>query len=93
MDNAKKFKVEICLGTTCYVLGAAELAELEEYLPEELADRVDVCGCNCLGLCKNRNFGSAPFVRVDGKEILAKASIDSIIECLKRKLGEVKNDQ
>ena len=32
----KKTTVTICVGTTCYLLGAADLQELETFLPEDL---------------------------------------------------------
>ena len=31
-----KILLEICVGTTCYVLGASELQSIEEFLPEDL---------------------------------------------------------
>lgn len=64
---ANKIKVEICLGTTCYVLGSFRLSALEEQLPPEFKDRVEVVGCACLDVCHDRNYGNAPFVRIDEK--------------------------
>jgi len=81
----KKIKVEICVGTTCYVLGAAELQELERFLPEELRGCVEVSGVSCLGSCKAGSYGQAPFVRIDG-EIMAQATVGGIIERIKSKL-------
>lgn len=45
-------KVTICTGTTCYVMGASELLTLEEHLPEDIRDHVEVVGAQCLNLCK-----------------------------------------
>jgi NADH:ubiquinone oxidoreductase subunit E len=73
-----KIKVEICVGTTCHILGASRLQHLEDFLPEDLKDKVDITGSHCLNACKNDNFGSAPFVRIDGV-IMGNASIDRII--------------
>ena len=38
MSETNKIKVEICLGTTCYVLGSFRLSALEEQLPPELKE-------------------------------------------------------
>ena len=62
---ANKIKVEICLGTTCYVLGSFRLSALEEQLPPEFKDRVEVVGCACLDVCHDRNYGNAPFVTIE----------------------------
>ncbi len=80
-----KIKVEICVGTTCFILGASELQELERFLPEGLRDKVDITGATCLGMCKDDNYGQAPFVRV-GNRIVSNASISSVIEQIEEQL-------
>lgn len=79
-----KIKVEICVGTTCFVLGASALQDIEMYLPEELKDKVEITGANCLGMCKNSNFGDAPFVRINESIIVSQATIDSVIAEIKK---------
>ena len=37
-----KIKVEVCCGTACYLLGAANLMSLEDMLPENCRGRVEV---------------------------------------------------
>lgn len=71
--------VEICTGTTCFVLGAGYLLNLSEELPERLKGRVDIRGSHCLGLCNDPKNGKPPFVRV-GQIVLSEASVESIIE-------------
>ena len=80
---AKKIKVEICLGTTCYVLGSFRLSALEEQLPPELKDRVEVVGCACLDVCHDRNYGNAPFVRINEDRIVDNATIEKVIDILR----------
>ena len=64
---AETVTVEICMGTTCYVMGSAQLAGIAERLPEEWKDRVIVKGMRCEGACQQAGqFGRAPFVRVNG---------------------------
>lgn len=80
-----KVQVKICVGTTCYVMGAADLQELERFLPDDLKDKVEISGSPCLGLCRDENYGSAPFVTVNG-EAIANADVNSIIETIRKKL-------
>ena len=75
----KKVKVQICIGTTCYIMGASKLQSLEEYLPSELKNITEISGSQCLGCCRNGNYGKAPFVKING-EIMANATTASIIE-------------
>ena len=80
---ANKIKVEICLGTTCYVLGSFRLSALEEQLPPELKARVEVVGCACLDVCHDRNYGNAPFVRINDDRIVDNATIEKVIDILR----------
>jgi len=76
----EKIKIKICVGTHCYVLGAAELIELEDHLSDELKDKVEISASNCLSNCDNiETTKRPPFVEIDGK-ILEKASIPKIIK-------------
>jgi len=78
-----KIRVEICVGTTCHVLGGGSLHDLEDHLPSRLRDQVEVVGAPCLKACENGNYGDAPFVKING-EIMAAATIDKIIARLNR---------
>lgn len=80
-----KIKVSICTGTACYVMGASEILLLEEELPEDLKDRVEIEGITCLELCKSGTSGKAPFVVVDG-ETISEASLQIVIEKIREKL-------
>ncbi len=74
--------LQICQGTTCYVMGAAQLATLVTTLPDDLRGRVRVTGCRCLGLCRDGAFGGAPYVTIDG-EVLSRATTDSVLAALR----------
>lgn len=82
-----KIKVEICCGTACYLLGAARLVELESLLPAELKDRVEIEAKACLGLCNDDSLGGAPYVRVNGTEILANATVDTVLAKIRELTG------
>jgi len=78
-------QLQICQGTTCYVMGAAQLASLAAQLPEDLRAHVQVAGSRCLGLCRDGAFGGAPYVRIDG-EVLAAATPDAVIAALRARI-------
>ncbi len=70
--------VEICLGTTCYVVGSSDLQFLEDHLPLHLRDRVQVKGATCLEVCKDRKYGKAPYARVNG-DLIAEATVAGVV--------------
>ena len=74
-----KVTVEICCGTACYLLGAARLMELEAKPPEELKDKVECEAKACLGMCNDDRLGGAPYVRVNGSEVIANATPDAVL--------------
>ena len=43
-----KIKVEICCGTACYLLGAANLMSIEDEIPAEFRDKVEVEARTCV---------------------------------------------
>lgn len=78
-----KIKLEICCGTACYLLGAQRLMELQDKLPEALKDKVEVEAKACLGLCNSDRLGGAPYVRLNGTEVIAHATVEDIIARLR----------
>lgn len=80
----KQVKVEVCFGTTCHIMGGAELLEIEQLLDEEINPYVDLCGVGCLDFCKEQEFGKAPFVRIDGEVMGSMTPEKLILEINKR---------
>jgi NADH:ubiquinone oxidoreductase subunit E len=78
--------VEICTGTTCFVMGAGHLLNLSEELPEALKGLVDISGSHCLGVCGDPKNGNPPFVKV-GQRLLSEASVESIIAACEQALA------
>lgn len=86
----KKISVKVCLGTTCFVMGSANLQELIETVPAKYGEYVDVSGVPCLGLCSiDWEFSKAPYVKV-GDEIIKEATVEKVISAIDKKLAEVK---
>ena len=87
-----KIKVEICCGTACYLLGAANLMTIEDDIPANMRDKVEVEARTCLELCERENLGGAPYVRINGSEILAQATREKVLDRLTELLGGADQD-
>lgn len=77
--------VEICTGTTCFVMGGGHLLNLADELPDRLKGRVEISGSHCLKVCDNPHSGRPPFARVN-RALVSNASIESLIEACDRAL-------
>lgn len=75
-----KIKVEICCGTACYLLGASQMMDLEDTLPEAYRDRVEILPRTCLGLCERDNIGKAPYVRFGDGDVMADATREKVLD-------------
>ncbi|MDG5815784.1 NAD(P)H-dependent oxidoreductase subunit E [Chitinispirillales bacterium ANBcel5] len=82
----EKAIVKVCLGTTCHLMGSSHLQTLEQDLPEHLATRTTVKWSRCLGLCKDDNYGKAPYVIV-GDKVISEATIFKIVDALEAVLN------
>ena len=75
----KKLQLEICCGTTCFMLGADKLLNIENEMPTDLRSRADIRALPCLGLCNDSKLAGAPYVKLNG-EIIEKATAEKIYE-------------
>jgi NADH:ubiquinone oxidoreductase subunit E len=80
-------KVVVCSGTACYVMGGSELLLLDDHIPAKWKGRVELEGSPCLGYCKDKTSGKAPFAMVDG-ELIPQATIPEILRKIGEKLGD-----
>jgi NADH:ubiquinone oxidoreductase subunit E len=93
MHSARKVKMEkisvkVCLGTTCFVMGSANLQELIDIIPERYGDKVDISGLPCLGLCSTDwEFSKAPYVKVDN-DVIKEATVEKVISAIEAKLNK-----
>lgn len=82
----KKISVKVCLGTTCFVMGSANLQELIDIVPAKYGSQVDVSGVPCLGLCSiDWEFSKAPYVKVDD-DIIKEATVEKVLTAIDAKL-------
>ena len=86
MEESGKILVELCFGTTCFVMGASKLQELESLIPPQYRKRVEIKAHTCLDLCKNATYMKAPFVKIDG-EIISEATVEIVLKAIESKLN------
>jgi NADH:ubiquinone oxidoreductase subunit E len=60
-------------------MGASDILLLEDNLPLELKELVEIEGSTCLGMCREEQTGKAPFVSVNG-EIMSNATLPSVLQ-------------
>ena len=76
----EKISVKVCTGTTCFVMGGANLQELNDIIPKKYGDKVEVLPSNCLGLCSiNWEYSKAPYVKVND-EVVSEATVEKVLE-------------
>ena len=84
----EKITVKVCTGTTCFVMGGANLQELNETISEKYGDKVELTASNCLGLCSiNWEYSKAPYVKVN-EEVVSEATADKVLEEIDRQLSK-----
>lgn len=81
----KKIKISVCTGTACYVMGASELLLLEESLPENLRNAVEVEGIPCGEQCHGIKEKRPPYVKVDD-ELIPGATLQTVISKIEEKI-------
>ena len=83
----EKLSIEICSGTTCFVMGGAYLQELIEIIPRRYGEKVSVSGIPCLKMCSSSsNYSKAPYVKV-GDDIIEEATVEKVLEAIEKSLG------
>lgn len=86
----EKIQVEICLGTTCFVMGSSHLQDLIEIIPRRYNDKVEVLGKPCLGLCsQDCEYSQAPYVKVD-EEVVSQATVEKVLKVIE---GKIRNNE
>ncbi len=83
-----KITVKACTGTTCFVMGGANLQELNEIIPQKYGDKVELTLSNCLGLCSiNWEYSKAPYVKVN-EDVVSEATVEKVIAEIDRQLAK-----
>ncbi|MDU2066359.1 MAG: NAD(P)H-dependent oxidoreductase subunit E [Sporomusaceae bacterium] len=61
MADNNKVLIEICLGTSCHLLGAEDVLDAVKRLPPEKQEKIQLEAVTCL-----KNCGKGPNVKVNG---------------------------
>ena len=72
--------VEICMGTSCHLMGTQDLMNVLDALPEEQRLQIEIKGVTCFKKC-----GKGPNVRING-ELLESATPERLLEALQANL-------
>lgn len=79
----EKIKVRLCAGTMCYVMGGAQLMEIEDWLPEKEKSYVEISLCPCLQQCQGQE--KPPFAEVNGK-MITNATKEILLRIIKEEI-------
>ena len=83
----KKVKVQVCEGTTCFVMGGDTIKSMLTTIAEKYKDKVEITSVRCLGTCnKSDSFSKAPYVVVDNEEV-SSADLEKVMSVIERKLN------
>ena len=80
-------QLEICCGTTCYMLGSNRLLNIENEMPSDLRGKADVRALPCMGVCNEKELSGAPYVKLNG-QIIENATAEKIYEKMRALLEE-----
>lgn len=80
----EQINVEICVGTTCFVMGASKLLELEDIVKEKY-NNVSVTQKACLDLCLDNKYNKSPYVKVND-DVIEEATIEKVLNAIEEKL-------
>ena len=72
--------VELCMGTSCHLMGTQELMDALDGLPVEQRQQLEIKGVTCF-----RNCSKGPNVRINGM-LLENATPDRLLEVLQNNL-------
>ena len=72
-------KIEICVGSACYLLGSQDLIEMIEDLPANIKANIDLRGSSCL-----KASGRGPNIRVND-ELISGVTPEKLMEIIRDK--------
>ena len=72
--------VEICMGTSCHLLGNQDLMAVIDALPDEQRQQIEVKGVTCF-----KNCGKGPNIKINGT-FLTPATPELLLEALQSNL-------
>ena len=85
----EKIKVRICVGTSCFVMGSAQIQSLEFNAPSDIADKIEIIEERCMGLCKDitNKYNRGTFVYVND-DLIEEATYEKVVAKIREKIKE-----
>lgn len=85
----KKVKIKICCGTSCFVMGAAQIQVLEFAPPADIADKIEIEESRCMNLCKDTTakYNRGPFVMVNDV-VIEEANFEKVVNKVREILNQ-----
>ncbi len=83
MKELTQLTVEICIGTSCHLLGAEDLLDAIKRLPVKIQDKIAVQSATCLQHC-----GKGPNVRINGL-VLTDVTPDYLLQIINENFKEM----
>ncbi len=89
----EKIKVKICAGTSCFVMGAAQIQSLEFNAPADIADKIEIIEERCMNLCKDikTRYNRGPFVKIND-ELIEEATYEKVVDKIREVLKKQCNN-
>ncbi|MFW6035399.1 MAG: NAD(P)H-dependent oxidoreductase subunit E [Halothermotrichaceae bacterium] len=78
----EKIPVEVCVGTSCHLMGSNLILEFLETLSDNIKDKIEIKYQNCMNACDK-----GPRVRV-GDIVLSQATPEMVEDEIKKRLVE-----
>ncbi|HSV27152.1 MAG TPA: (2Fe-2S) ferredoxin domain-containing protein [Sedimentisphaerales bacterium] len=85
-QSGKPVTLEICAGTTCFIMAANSFETIEEQIEACWPNKVDIRICRCLDLCRAGKFNGAPYIRLNSVPV-GKADLGLILNLIEEILG------
>ena len=83
-----KILVKVCMGTGCFIKNSAIVQQLNDIIPKNYKDSVEMEPIQCLGLCSIKwEDSKAPYVKVDD-DVIEEATVKKVLQCIDKKLAK-----
>ena len=83
----RKIHLQVCSGTTCFVMGGSDLLTIFEHLSLEERERVTLAAVPCFEHCKSWEQSRPPFVTIDGK-LYDHMNLEKTVHVIREKIAQ-----
>ena len=76
-------KLEICMGTMCYMMGGADLRAVVEAFPDDIRQHIEISYSPCLNMCDKMQ--EPPYIKLNDR-IISRVSKAGLLNIVKEEL-------